>query len=69
VAAAVTTTATGGAPKGMLKAAMAGTEQPNITAALGEEEDDDDEVAAKAKSRSKVESTLAMTKGAKPAAA
>lgn len=69
VAAAVTTTATGGAPKGMLKAAMAGTEQPNITAALGEEEDDDDEAAAKAKSRSKVESTLAMTKGAKPAAA
>ena len=28
-----------GAPKGMLKAAMAGTEQPGITAAVGDEED------------------------------
>ena len=32
--------ATGGAPKGMLKAAMAGTEQPGITAETGEGDDD-----------------------------
>ena len=54
----------GGAPKGMLKAAMAGTEQPGIEAAAGDDdEDDDDAKAAKAKSLNKVQGSLALVKG------
>ena len=55
---------TGGAPKGMLKAAMAGTEQPGIEAAVGDDdEDDDDAKAEKTKSLNKVNGALSMTKG------
>lgn len=64
--------ATGGAPKGMLKAAMKGTEQPGITAGEGEEGDDDDEDEdgnSKAKAISKVSASLDITKGPAKASA
>lgn len=54
----------GGAPKGMLKAAMDATGGSGLSASVDDDEDHDD---ADAKSRSKVDQALAFTKGQKSA--